>query len=87
MSAWLKKNKITVLSWPSRSLDLNRIKNLWNGLKIRVGRQQPKTLQQLEEVYVEQWKNIQTEVCANLGVNYRNRLLSVMKNKGPAIDY
>ena len=59
--------------------------NLWKELKIRIGRQQQKTLQQLEEICVEEWNNIPTEVAANL-VNYRKRLLSAIMNKGHAID-
>ena len=82
VTAWLKKKSL-----PSRSPDLNQIENLWKKLKIRIGRRQPKTLQQLEEVCVEEWNNIPTEVCANLVVNYRKRLVSVIKNNGHVIDY
>ena len=33
MTAWLQKNKITVLPYPSMSLDLNPIENLLQELK------------------------------------------------------
>ena len=86
MTAWLKKNKITVLSKPSGA-NRNLIENLWKEFKIRVGRRQPKTLQQLEDVCGDECNNILTDVCANLVVNYRKRLIYLVKNKGHAIDY
>ena len=46
-----------------------------------------KYTQQLEEVYVEEWKLIPTVVCANLVANYRKRLRAVIKNKCGAVDY
>ena len=87
--SWLKNNKITVLFLAGLSGAQSKIQSkICIKLKIRIGCRQPKkTLQQLEEVCMEEWNNIPTEVCANLVVNYRKRFLSVIKNKGHAIDY
>lgn len=86
-TAWLQKNKVTVLPWPSMSPDLNPIENLWQELKVRVNNRAPKNLQELKRVAVEEWNSISPETTANLIKNYKNRLLSVIKMKGHAIDY
>lgn len=84
---WLTENNVNVLEWPSMSPDLNPIENLWHELKTRVRRRHPKTLQELEVVCQEEWRNIPAETCQNLVSSYRKRLLAVIKNKGHAIDY
>ena len=76
-TTWLKNNKITVLSWPSRCPDQNPIGNLWKKLKIRVGRLQSKTLQQLQDVC----KNGTTSrlKCVQILLRIMKPLLSVIK--------
>ena len=55
---WLKKKHIKVIEWPSQSLDLNALENLWRGLKIRVAQQQPTNFNDLERIYKEEWAKI-----------------------------
>ncbi|KAI4888362.1 hypothetical protein NFI96_011255, partial [Prochilodus magdalenae] len=55
---WLKKNHIKVMEWPSQSPDLNPIENLWRELKVRVAKQQPTNLHDLERICKEEWAKI-----------------------------
>ncbi|ORD99769.1 TCB2 [Hepatospora eriocheir] len=49
------KNNIELLNWPSQSLDMNPIENLWHYLKIQVHKRKPKNLKELEEFVVDEW--------------------------------
>ena len=60
------KKHIIVLKWPSQSPDLNPIENLWKELKIRVGQRQPSNLDDLVQVYIEEWREIPSNICKNL---------------------
>ena len=40
-------------TWPSIIPNLNPIENLWSELKIRISRQPPKNIQELEQVAME----------------------------------
>ncbi len=84
---WLKKKHIKVLEWPSQSPDLNPIENLWRELKVQVGKCQPRNLNDSERICKEEWDKIPPEMCANLVVNYKKRLTSVIANKGFATKY
>ena len=63
---WLKKKHIKVLERPSQSTDLNRIKNLWSKLKLRVTKQQPRKFKDLERICKEEWTKVAPKICANL---------------------
>ncbi len=84
---WLKKKHIKVLEWPSQSTDLNPIENLWSELKVRAAKRQPRNLNDLERICEEEWDKIPPEMCANLVANYKERLTSVIANKGFATKY
>ncbi|KAK3507640.1 hypothetical protein QTP70_031903, partial [Hemibagrus guttatus] len=78
----LKKKNIKVLEWPGQCPDPNPIDNLWRELKVRVAKQQPRDLNDLERICKEDWDGIPPEMCPNLVVNYKKRLTSVITNKG-----
>ncbi len=84
---WLKKKHVKVLEWPSQSLDLNPIENLWRKLKVRVAKRQPRNLNDLDRICKEEWDKIPPEMCANLVASYKKRLTSVIANKGFATKY
>ena len=84
---WLKKKHIKVLEWPSQSLDLNPIGNLWRELKLRVAKRQPQNLKDLERICKEERTKIPPKICANLLKNYNKRLTSVLVNKGFSTKY
>ena len=84
---WLKKKKIKLLEWPSQSPDLNPIENLWKELKIRVHRRDPRNLEDLKAVCVDEWAKITPEQCIRLVSPYRRRLEAVITNKGFCTKY
>ena len=71
---WIKRKHIKVLEWPSQSPGLNPIENLWRELKLRVTKQLPRNLKDLERICKEEW----TKICANLLKNYNKHLTSVV---------
>ena len=59
VSAWLQKNKITVLLSSSLSPhSFTHIENLWQELKVQINRWSLKNLQELVSVTIEEWKKI-----------------------------
>ena len=87
IKAWFQKKHVDVLDWPSQSPGLNPIENLWAELKRRVHDRQPQNLAELEAYCVEEWAQIPPETCRKYVVNYKSRLLQIIKNKGHSIDY
>lgn len=79
---WLRKKHLKVLEWPSQSPDLN-----WRELKVRIAQRQPRNLKDPEKVCMEELAKIPAAVCANLVKNYRNRMISVIANKGFCTKY
>ena len=78
----LRNKKINVHEWPSQSLDLNPIENLWHDLKIAVHQRSPHNFTELEQFCAEEWENIAQSRCAKLVETYPNRLTAVIAVKG-----
>ena len=75
------------LSWPSQSLGLNPIENLWHDLKIAVHQRSPHNMTELEQFCAEEWANIAQSRCAKLVETYPNRLTAVIAAKGASTKY
>ena len=84
---WPENNGISTLNWPSQSPDLNSIENLWNGLKVKVHKRNPRNIKQLEELCEEEWGKVTLYQCGKLVANYRKRLEVVKQNRGYATKY
>ena len=84
---WLKNKHFKVLEWPSQSLDLNPIKNLWSEVKRQVAKRQPRNLKDLERICKEEWTKIPPKICANMLKNYNKRLTPLLANKRFSTKY
>ena len=45
---------------------MNPIKNLWHHLKTRIKERRPKSIKDLKEIIIEEWKSIPKEICQKL---------------------
>ncbi|KAI4899735.1 hypothetical protein NFI96_015440 [Prochilodus magdalenae] len=55
---WLRNNSVTILDWPSQSLDPNSIQHLWRNLKMAVHQCSPSNLTELHRICKEEWQRI-----------------------------
>lgn len=87
VKAWLRREKINVLEWPSQSPDLNPIENFWEILDRKV---RDRTYGNVTELFVAlsaAWKNMDPHVIDNLIKSMPKRLAEVIKNKGYFTKY
>ena len=84
---WFENNGITTLNWPSQSLNLNPIENLWNTLKFKIQKRNPQNIKQLEELCKKKWGKVTLDQCGKLMANYRKRLEAVKRNRDYATKY
>jgi len=86
--AWLVKNHVATLPWPSHSPDLNPIEQLWAVLKRRVNaRLTPATVDQLWERLEREWWAIDPAQCRRLVESMPRRIEAVIKARGGHIRY
>jgi hypothetical protein len=77
---YLDQNNINVLTWPSKSPDLNPIEHLWDELDKRVRQRQPptQTLNQLRQMFQQEWRTIPRS-------NMRNMIESMPRRCWPRV--
>ena len=84
---WLQNKNVKALEWPSQSIDLNPIENLWKDLKIAVHRHSPSNSTELEQICKEEWEKIPKFRCAKLIQTYPRRLEALVAAKGASTKY
>ena len=84
--AWLGKNHVATLPWPSQSPDLNPIEQLWAVLKRRIsGGPALPTVDRLRERLEQEWWSIDQSLCRRLVESMPRRIEAVIKARGGRI--
>jgi transposase len=86
---WLKRKKISTLSWPARSPDLNPMENLW-GILVRdiyADCRQFDNVDQLKEAIQEAWDRVPLDQLSRLVKSMSNRMIQVIERHGKVTDY
>ena len=81
---WKEANEIPVLEWPSQSLDLNIIENIWKKLKQLVEKclEDIDSKDSLIRVVMEEWTGISVDYIQSLYYTLPQRISALRKAKG-----
>jgi transposase len=85
----LIKNKISLLSWPAQSPDMNPIEHIWGYLKKRLADYSnfPEGVNELWSRVEHEWEAISSAFCCNLIDSMPKRIHAVLKAKGGYTNY
>jgi len=86
---WLAKQNISLMSWPSRSPDLNPIENIWADLTRRVYRngRQFNSCNDLKRAISEEWSMFDQSHIHCVILSMKDRLVEVIEKKGQVTSY
>ena len=87
ITALLKKLKVKMIDWPSKSPDMNPIEHLWGILKRNVEVCKVSNISQLRDVIMEEWKSIPVATCEALVNSMPRRVKAVLDNDGGNTKY
>ena len=76
-----------VIEWPGYSPDFNPMENLWGVLKGNIRKRQPQTLEELEDMVIEEWEGLNDAYVQNLCSSIYNRIEICIENEGDRINY
>jgi transposase len=79
---WLYDHGITCLDFPPYSPDLNPIENLWQYIEKRVEERALNTIEELQDVIAEEWKNTPIDLLIKLVHSMPKRCLAVIATEG-----
>ena len=85
----LEDQNIEVLPWPAQSADLNPIEQVWDILKVQIGRREtrPTSIHDLWNVVLEEWELISLDRIQGLYESMPRRVEAVLKAKGGHTKY
>lgn len=86
---YLDEVGIRRFDWPALSPDLNPIEHVWDelGRRIRQHTAAPRTAQELRELLLQEWDNIEQNVIRNLTESMPRRLQAVINARGGNTQY
>ena len=88
-NAYLEHEEIVRMDWPARSLNLNPIEHAWDILQHVISARpvQPRTLQELNDALVAEWKLIPQNRIQTLIIRMRRRCRAVIDARGRHARY
>ena len=84
---WLRQNRVTVMDFPAASPDLNPIENVWQVVKDRVEKLEPKDMGEWKRVIHETWTELSEELIDNLVNSMPRRIKQCIARNGGLTDY
>ena len=63
------------------------MENLWGVLKGNIRKRQPQTLEELEDMVIEEWEGLNDAYVQNLCSSIYNRIEMCIENEGDRINY
>jgi len=76
-----------VIDWPANSPDLNPIENIWGLLKHRVEKRRPKSIDELERFFMDEWSMLDQKMINNFLKSMKSRCEGVIRNNGNHLDF
>ena len=76
-----------VITWPACSSDFNPMENLWAVLKGNIRKRQPQTIEDLEDIIIEEWEDLSDDYIQNLCSSINDRIEMCIENEGGRINY
>lgn len=77
---------INVLDWPPYSPDFNPIENLWGWLKGEVVKDNPRTIDDLEESLIQNWERVTVDFLQGFIDTLYDRILLCREMGGERTD-
>lgn len=84
IDAYLESEDIVRMDWPARSPDLNPIEHLWDVLGRRIASHQPppRTLNQLKDALLKEWRLLEHSLVSNLINSMKSRCGACISVRG-----
>jgi hypothetical protein len=84
---WLHDHGVTEMEFPPYSPDLNPIENVWSEFKRHVSERETKTIDQLQDVILDEWEKVSIDSIVKLIESMPKRVQAVIAANGDHIPY
>ena len=87
VEAWMKENKVDLLSRAARSPDLNSIESIWTWMDKELVKVRIRSINNLKQELDTIWRGVPSEICNNLVKSMEKRCLAYKKARGRYFKY